>query len=194
VLEDETLIGLVMPTEVDGGLPAQEGVVGDGVLAVVVGGENGNTGAGSRGEEGDAVRTAAKVSGLMDESIGVFHSMDGGGIDEGVGDVVEVSQVDKGHENINVVGAGRLLQVQRVSSSNGGRSTTSLAWGGQEIRSVDDGKEIFLILRLGRWQRKEVHRSGGRSCRATGVFVLEDQFFGILFLLTVLPTVINSIR
>jgi hypothetical protein len=70
VLEDETLVSFVMPPEVNRSLPAQEGAIGNCVLTVTVRSENCHTGACHRGEQGDAVRAAAKVRGLENEGVG----------------------------------------------------------------------------------------------------------------------------
>jgi hypothetical protein len=188
MLEDEPLVHFIMPPEVDRSLPAQEGAIGDCVLTVPVRDENRHTGVFDRGEQGDAIRAAAKVRSLVDEGLWVLDGSNGGGVDEGVGGVIKVPEVDEGHVDVDVVWPDRFGQVLSISRLVRGGGAVELARSGQKLISVNDGEEhpirLPILLHIHLRQRDEILRSSNQRGGLDAVVVLKNQFLRILFFVT----------
>jgi hypothetical protein len=134
-------------------------------------------------EQSNSIRTAAKVSCLADE---VVSGRDGW-VEEGIREVVEVAEVDVGHEDIQVVRPSRLRKVFSISRfGNSIRLNMGRDRGREEVSSVHNGMVAGIAAGISTLptvirNRDEVlkRRERGTAVRA----FLEDQLFRVLLLL-----------
>jgi hypothetical protein len=173
MLREEPVVRFVMSLEEDRDVTSQERAVVDGVLPVDGRREDGNPSATGGWVQGDTIRATTQICCLKDEAVGLLLRR----VDEGVGEVVEMSQVDVGHEDVNVVRANRLLEVLRVQG-------LQLRARSRETIFIIDRDEI-LIARC--HQRKRIPSSscsGRRDLIAgTGRVVFKNELLGVFFFL-----------
>jgi hypothetical protein len=182
VLKDEAVISFIKPPEEDRGFATNKGAIGDGTLAVIVGGKDSNTSIVGRGKKGDAIRPAGKIRGLEDEGIGLWD----GGVDKSEGNVIEVPEVNEGHKDIHRVRSDRSFQVFRVKEGQGVSSLIP-ARSREVVSSIHNGEEvvaagsIFLSSGARRKRDEVLLRRGWKSNAVHGFgFIFKDNFFRVI--------------
>jgi hypothetical protein len=144
MVEEKAIIGLIMALKMNGNIPAQERSIVDRIFPVDGGREHSDAGATRGWEEGDTIWAATQVSSLEKKLIRVQVRR----VDEGIGEVVEVPEIDKRHIDVDVVWPHRILQVLGIKGFElrvmGRQNVLNVTSGRDHVaRRITQGDEII---------------------------------------------------